>query len=219
MPACFTSLRFQPVVVLTLVSLLSVPALAQGVYRIVGPDGRVTYSDQPPPPDNQTRPVTRGTTGTAPAGSPSLPFALRQAASRFPVTLYTSTDCNPCRIAATYLERRGVPFTEKTVQTNADLEALQRLSGGMALPVLSVGRQQLRGFTESEWKQYLDAAGYPEQSVLPASYRRPPATPLVEASPAPAPSSAAPAAQDTRGADPAADTAPPPVTPPPGIRF
>jgi len=32
-----------------LACVLAIPALAQGVYRIVGPDGRISFSDKPPP--------------------------------------------------------------------------------------------------------------------------------------------------------------------------
>ncbi len=202
--------------------LLVLPAMAQGVYRIVGPDGRVTYSDQPPPANTPARPVT-GTAAPA-AGSPSgtLPFELRQAVSRFPVTLYTSPECNPCRSGIAYLERRGIPFTEKTVQSNADIQALQRLSGETSLPLLTVGNQQLRGFAESDWKQYLDAAGYPAHTVLPSSYRRPSATPLVAATEvAPPPPPSAQERQTTRQAAPTGsqEAGDAPVTPPPGIRF
>jgi hypothetical protein len=44
---------------------------------------------------------------------------------------------------------------------------------------LTIGAQQIKGFSELEWLQYLDAAAYPASSALPASYRRPTATPLV----------------------------------------
>ncbi|HMO06071.1 MAG TPA: glutaredoxin family protein [Paracoccaceae bacterium] len=217
MPAPSQRLPGGTVLLLTLACLFALPAMAQGVYRIVGPDGRVSYSDQPPPAANPARPATGATAGGAPAGSAALPFALRQPSARFPVTLYTSSDCSPCRTATSYLERRGIPFTEKTVESNADLEALQRLSGGHSLPVLTVGRQQMRGFNEAEWKQYLDAAGYPEQSVLPSNYRRPAATPLVAASQAPSAPAGSRPAQEMTPASP--EPAPIPVTPPPGIRF
>jgi hypothetical protein len=35
-------------VVLALAAAVAAPALAQQIYRCVGPDGRITYSDQPP---------------------------------------------------------------------------------------------------------------------------------------------------------------------------
>jgi hypothetical protein len=74
---------------------------------------------------------------------------------------------------------RGIPFTERTITTNEDIDALQRLSGSSSLPFGTIGGQQLTGFSDTEWTQYLNAAGYPKQSQLPSNYRRPPAAPLV----------------------------------------
>ena len=37
---------------------------------------------------------------------------------RFPVTLYTSTNCAPCGAGRTLLASRGIPFSERTVATN-----------------------------------------------------------------------------------------------------
>jgi len=73
---------------------------------------------------------------------------------------------------------RGIPFSEKTVQTNADIVALQQLAGTNSLPVLTIGSQQIKGYAESSWTQYLDAAGYPGTSQLPSSWQRAAATPL-----------------------------------------
>jgi hypothetical protein len=45
---------------------------------------------------------------------------------------------------------------------------------------LTIGSQQIKGFSDSEWTQFLDAAGYPKTSVLPGNYRNAAASPLVE---------------------------------------
>lgn len=165
---------------------------AQPVYRSVGPDGRVTYSDKPPPAAKAVAPAAAEGAGTAP-----LPYELRQAANRYPVTLYTGDNCPPCGSGRAYLASRGIPFSEKTVTTPEDQEALQRLSGGNGLPLLTIGAQQLKGFSDAEWGQFLDAAGYPRSSQLPSGYRAPAATPLVTlqrpAEPTAAPEAAAPA--------------------------
>jgi glutaredoxin len=192
-------------------------AHAQQVFRIVGPDGRVTFSDKPPIEPN----AKAARAATSPAGasaSGSLPFELRQIASRFPVTLYTGPNCEPCGSGRAFLGSRGVPFTEKTVSSNDDIDALQRLSGAASLPFMTIGGQQLRGFSEVEWSQFLDAAGYPKTSQLPASYRPAPPSPLVAVQ-APA---AAPAAQPetARAASPAPAPVPAPAPAnPAGIRF
>ena len=188
------------------------------VYRIVGPDGRVTYSDQPPPAEakGQARPAaTQASQGGS--SSASLPFELRQVVARYPVTFYSGADCAPCGSARVFLNSRGIPFTEKTVSTQDDVSALQRLSGNVNLPFLTIGGQQLSGYSEAEWSQFLDAAGYPRSSKLPPGYRQAAATPLVvvakppEPTPPPAP---APQARTT----PTAPSEPPPNNPA-GIQF
>lgn len=179
---------------LTAMAVLASQALAQQLYRIVGPDGRVTFSDVPPPPSSNAKVTTgRGGSFTESAGSSALPFELRNVVQRFPVTLYTSKDCGPCESGRNLLRNRGVPFTERTIESAEDAESLQRLSGSTSLPFATIGGQQIRGFSDVEWSQFLDAAGYPKTSQLPAGYRNPAPTPLV-ARAAPAPAAAAAAA-------------------------
>lgn len=197
---------------------------AQTVYRIVGPDGKVTFSDKPPTTGPATPARTAG--GTSAAGGGALPFELRQVASRYPVTLYTAAKCEPCTTARAFLTARGVPFTEKTVTSNDDINSLQRLLGDTTLPAASIGSQQLKGYSDAEWAQYLDAAGYPKTSVLPAGYRNVPATPLVAVQrPPEAGSPGATAAADGAGGNAdrrlgrPAPAAPAPDENPAGIRF
>ena len=166
------------------IGLAAAPVLAQGVSRIVGPDGRVTYSDQPPPANVNARPVGSATANSAASANAQLPFELRQVSSRYPVTLYTSADCAPCNSGRNLLNARGIPYTEKTIETPQDGEALKRLSGEASLPFLTIGSQQIKGYSDVQWAQYLDAAGYPKQSQLPSNYRRPQPEPLVAAQPA-----------------------------------
>ena len=88
---------------------------------------------------------------------------------------------------------RGIPFSEKSVATKEDGDALMRLTGASSVPVLMIGGQQLKGYSDSEWTQFLDAAGYPKTSQLPPSYTPAPATPLVAVD-QPRPDAPAPAA-------------------------
>lgn len=198
--------------------LLASAAHAQQVYRIVGADGKVTFSDKPPADSNAK--VTSGPGGSGSRGSIQLPFELRQVASKYPVTLYTGENCSPCVSARSMLTSRGIPFTEKTVTTAEDSQALQRISGENSLPFATVGSQQLKGFSDSEWTQFLNAAGYPASSVLPASYRQAAATALVAIATAPSSTANASAnnASPARPVTPATQTAPA-VSNPAGIKF
>lgn len=215
-------LTFVPAAASLLMALVSVGAQAQNVYRILGPDGKVTFSDRPPA-ETTAPPARSAATPAAATASPSaangaLPYELRQVANRFPVTIYTGNDCAPCGSLRNLLTSRGVPYTERTVTSNEDIAALQRLSGSTSLPFGTIGGQQLVGFSDAEWIQYLDAAGYPKQSQLPSNYRQPAPAPLVaakpvETAPAPAPKAPAPAAPP-----PPANDGPTPSNPA-GIRF
>ncbi|WP_240538538.1 glutaredoxin family protein [Rhodoferax sp. PAMC 29310] len=191
------------------------PASAQTIYRVVGPDGKVSFSDNPPANIGNATTQEIGA-NAADNANPALPFALRQIVAKYPVTLYSADNCGPCGSGRTLLISRGVPFTEKTVNTNDDAEALQRISGTNTIPFATIGGQQLKGYSDSEWTQFLNAAGYPKTSALPANYKNPAATPLVVVKKPATPTdvkeaTAAPRARST----PAPDTSKNPA----GIRF
>ncbi len=154
-------------------------AQAQTVYRIVGPDGKVTFSDKPPVNADQGKVATTGTGAVAAAASTSLPFELRQVTAKYPVILYSAPDCGPCASGRSLLNSRGIPFSERSVTTNEDIAALQRLAGESSLPFLTIGSQRIKGYSDLEWTQTLDAAGYPKTSKLPSGYKPEPVAPLV----------------------------------------
>jgi glutaredoxin len=189
---------------------------AQTIYRIVGADGKVTFSDKPPVSAEQGKVASTGVGAGGGTSGSALPFELRQVANKFPVTLYTSAECAPCATGRNLLSGRGVPFNERTVNTAEDTASLQRISGETSLPLLTVGGQKIRGFSDAEWTQYLDAAGYPKTSALPPGYRNVPASPLVSVQ---APAAAKPKPE----AQPEPTPAPPPQGPTPsnpaGITF
>ena len=170
-----TWLRWAPLVAL----LAALPSHAQ--YKVIGPDGKVTYTDRPPT-TSDGKVTALGARGTsAVATDAALPLELRQPVARYPVTLYTIAGaCEPCQTARTLLRQRGVPFAEKQVQSPEDSDALERISGGRDAPTLSIGTQTLRGYAPEVWASYLDAAGYPRESRLPTSYQYPAPTSIVD---------------------------------------
>lgn len=200
--------------------LLANSANAQQVYRIVGPDGKVSFSDQPPPVTSSAKIITSAGSASNSGETSALPFELRQVANKYPVTLFTGENCSPCASARSLLTGRGIPFTEKTIVTQEDSKALQRLSGDTSLPFATIGGQQLNGFSDTEWTQFLNAAGYPAASVLPGNYRQAAATPLVAVVAAPsATRAAANTAPPVRPAAPAVASPATSANNPAGIKF
>jgi glutaredoxin len=193
-------------------ALACVALPATALYKVVGPDGRITYTDRPPS-DTGSRVTTLSRDGVSEvAPQDTLPLELRQATTRFPVTLYSAADCAPCDAGRQLLVQRGVPFTEKRIISDDDAAAMERVFGARTVPALTVGTQGLRGLSQTDWNAYLDAAGYPRESRLPKGWQPQIATPLVERS---SPRAAAAAASAPVAAAPA-QAAP---SAPAGIRF
>lgn len=155
---------------------------AHALYKVVGPDGKVTYTDRPPASaEGRVQPVSNDGHRASEA---QLPFALRQVAQRFPVTLYTASNCgDACALGRAHLAKRGIPFSERIAESEDERAAWPRIVGGTEAPAVKIGGQMLRGFSASAWDETLDLAGYPKESQLPPSYRAPAAMPLIERKP------------------------------------
>jgi glutaredoxin len=163
--------------------LLAAPS-AHALFKVVGPDGRVTYTDRVPNANEGKVMPVDGSSGRA--SDLALPYALRLVATRFPVTLFTASNCGEgCALGRSLLAKRGVPYTERVAESDEEREAWVRLVGGPEAPALRVGEQTLRGYTARAWDETLDLAGYPRQSLLPANYQTPPAVPMIARQPAP----------------------------------
>jgi len=187
-------------------------ALAQQMYKWKDGEGVVHYSDTPPPA-REKKVEVKDFSGASTPMTPAvpLPYALAQAVKNFPVTVYTTASCTPCDQAKTALRDRGVPFTEKTVSTEADRARLAQASGKSTVPFIEVGRKTLSGYAAGELQSALTAATYPLTKRLPAGYQNPP---VQSAAPA-----AVPVARQVEAPvdNPALLQAPPPS--PTGIRF
>src|SRR5262252_5617636 len=94
-------------VALVLLAVAAATGFAQSnVYRWTDKDGKVHFSDSPPPEDAKDA-VQRRMGGGGPDDS-GLPFATQEAARRNPVSIYTSGDCgDPCSQGRDLLEKRG----------------------------------------------------------------------------------------------------------------
>ncbi len=197
--------------------LLCAGAAHAQLYKWVGPDGKITYSDAPPPTAAkrvETKPLAIGAMNTS-----DFPFELAEAVKNHPVTLYTSKSCQPCDDGRKLLTERGIPYTEKTINTNDDIAQLRQAGSEGQLPLLTVGRTKERGFDAGAWNRALNNAGYPTSSKLPKNYRNPPPEAAAPAPKPVAPKQTRTASSETTPPPPA--TALPPATgnAPPGFRF
>ena len=146
-------------VLATCIALAGFAAQAQTVYKWVDKDGKVHFGDSPPIDREAT---AQKVPGGGASSEEQLPYATQMAMKKSPVVLYTSVGCGDmCSQARALLSKRGIPFTEKTPETNPDdAKALKDLVGALVVPVMSVGSNPVRGFDEEQWQAALDEAGY-----------------------------------------------------------
>ncbi|HYC35825.1 MAG TPA: glutaredoxin family protein [Usitatibacter sp.] len=157
------------------------------LYRWVDKDGKVHFTDTPPPAD--AKGATQKRYGSAPDDQP-LPFATQEAMRRNPVMLWVVPDCEPCARGRELLANRGIPFSERDAQSNVPTqEALKKLQGDLNVPVLEIGSNRIKGYEEGSWHSALDTAGYPRERP----YGMPPTKPTIANLPA-APKAATPEA-------------------------
>ncbi|MEJ7808034.1 MAG: glutaredoxin family protein [Telluria sp.] len=206
---------------LTLALLLCMGSASAQVFKWVDANGKTHFSDQPPPATAKPSQMKQsgGTTGGV-----ALPYALATAVRNFPVTLFTTDPCGACDQGRNFLKARGIPFTEKTVATEADLAKLKEAGGNGSMPFLTVGKTKSTGFQAEAWSTMLNVALYPATKMLPASYQYPTA---VSAAPKPVKAEpdqealrvAAAAQEQEKRRKEAAQGKPKSPTAPPGFQF
>jgi glutaredoxin len=141
-------------------------AQASQLYRWVDANGRVSYSDQPPPANIKQVKTLSGKGNVIEVAKES--YESKVAREKSPVTLYANA-CGPvCDQAQDLLKQRGVPFTLKDPSlTPEDAVEVKKLTGTLEVPVLLVGKTHLKGFEVSSWNSMLDNAGYPRTPLIP----------------------------------------------------
>ncbi|MEW5789671.1 MAG: glutaredoxin family protein [Pseudomonadota bacterium] len=173
---------------LLLIMLLASPMLhAADLYRWIDANGRIVYSDQPPPATAKQQQKVSGKGNVVEVDKES--YETRVAREANPVILYSNA-CGPiCDQAKEFLAKRGVPYTTRDPSKDPEIALqLKKLVGTLEVPVIVVGRTHQKGFEPNSWGSILDVAGYPKEALLPNG-APPPASP--EATP-PAPPTAQP---------------------------
>jgi glutaredoxin len=154
-------MKYRLVVASLLMAALAGATAAQTVYRWVDANGRVQYSDQPPPPDAKNV-QERNVQGSSIQNNEASLVAA-DAQKKNPVVLYVSECGESCDSAKGYLNKRGIPHTVVDPTRSAELQKkFKDETGGSVVPVLKIGDRRLAGWSESNWASALDGAGYPK---------------------------------------------------------
>ncbi|HZY20397.1 MAG TPA: glutaredoxin domain-containing protein [Ramlibacter sp.] len=143
-------------------------ALAQGrdtVYRSVGPDGRITYSQVPPAEGRTDRKLEFEHLPATPL--PAYLRAFRDDLARGPAVprasataglqLFSASWCVYCRQAKAWLAARGVGYQELDIDSPGGMAEFVRAGGKGGVPLLVGAQVRLQGFSESAYGAALGA--------------------------------------------------------------
>jgi len=148
------ALRFLLLVLL----VASLPAGA-GVYKWTDAQGRVHYSDNPPPEAKAQQVKVKINSIQGPA----LVSTIRDtsaAKAKEKVRIYTTVWCGYCKKAKAHLATRGVPYDEVDVEASERGRSEFTQLGGRGVPVILVGNQRMDGFDASGLDAMLAGAGW-----------------------------------------------------------
>jgi glutaredoxin len=156
--------------------LAMLPALAQAdtVYKSVGPDGKIVYSDQPPAGDGKlekTLDIHNLPATPMPASveryreemlksmKSKLADAGKPGKSGVPV-LFMAQWCRFCKQAEAYMAERHIAYTAQDIDTPSGMRAMVEagLSGGIPILLLNAQTgQKLRGYTKAAYDSVFGA--------------------------------------------------------------
>ena len=138
---------------------------AQTVYKSIGPDGRVVYSDHAPTSGHleKTMKFENLPASALPASAASFMENFRrthpagandaQSTSGGGATLYSASWCGYCKQAKAWLAARGVTYREVDVDSpNGVTEFAQATGGGGAIPVLFTKGRRINGFSAAAYE-------------------------------------------------------------------
>jgi glutaredoxin len=139
---------------------------AQTVYKSIGPDGKVVYSDKPPTQGRveKTLRFDNLPSSPLPAGTLSDVEQLRrmkapaQPSSRETV-LYSAAWCGYCRQAKAFLASRGIAYSEIDIETPSGKAAFAQVGGGRGVPLLFFKGQRIQGFSPQAYDAVFSGGG------------------------------------------------------------
>jgi glutaredoxin len=143
---------------LLLAMLIAAAPAGGGIYKWTDPQGRVHYSDNPPPEGKAQQVKVKINSIQGPAVVSTLRDT-SAAKAKEKVRIYTAVWCGYCKRAKAHLAAKGVAYDEMDVETSERGRSEFAQLGGRGVPVILVGNQRMDGFDASGLDAMLASAG------------------------------------------------------------
>lgn len=164
------------ILVLCGVTLIT-PVSAGTLYKSVGPDGRIVYSEHPldertektmtiknsqnsPPPTSAIARFENLPTKSSPLPASVLAYleklsktetATALSLTKSGIVLYSATWCGYCKQAKAYLAKKGIRYQEFDIDTRVGMAAYAQAGGEKGIPLLYADGQRVQGFSDAAY--------------------------------------------------------------------
>jgi glutaredoxin len=132
------------------------------LYRSVGPDGKVSFSDRPNPQAREQKQLRVTTLPGSELSPETLAFieemktASKDRSAPVPskgVVIYTATWCGYCRRALAFLNANGIAYQNWDIDTPEGAASFARVGGRRGVPALFVDGERLNGYTTEAYTE------------------------------------------------------------------
>ena len=150
-----------------LLGFLSQSTAATNVYECIDAAGQTTFSDHCPP-GTRKKETRFQTSASDLSGEEKTEKSEKNTDGS--VILYAVEHCDACDLVRNFLKTRNIPFTEKNVTGDMELQKeLREKSGSATVPFTQIGGRKLRGYDSYALSDAIIAAGYADKTEQPKS--------------------------------------------------
>ena len=151
---------------LLILALFFLPTLshAETMYKSVGADGKILYSDQPPTGGKVEKTLNYVNLPATPLPESVIRYRdeleksmkarlseTRKSPDTKQATILTAQWCGYCRQAKAYLAEKKIAYKEYDIDTQEGMRAMVEFGGGSGVPVLLWHGQKIKGFSAAAY--------------------------------------------------------------------